>query len=50
MTSKDLYIHKSTFFYRLDKMCALFNLDLENANSLFAYEFSLHLLDVSKCK
>lgn len=50
MTSKNLYIHKSTFFYRLDKMCALFNLDLENANSLFAYEFSLHLLDVSKCK
>lgn len=50
MTSKALYIHKSTFFYRLDKMSTLFHLDFENADSLFAYEFSLRLLDVSKCK
>ena len=50
MTSKALYIHKSTFFYRLDKMIDLFHLHLENADSLFAYEFSLRLLDISKGK
>lgn len=50
MTSKALYIHKSTFFYRLDKMIDLFHLHLENADSLFAYEFSLRLLDISKAK
>lgn len=50
MTSKVLYIHKSTFFYRLDKMINLFHLHLENADSLFAYEFSLRLLDISKGK
>lgn len=50
MASKALYIHKSTFFYRLDKMSTLFHLHLENADSLFAYEFSLRLLDVSKGK
>lgn len=40
-----LHIHKSTFFYRLGKISELTAFDLENANLLFAYEFSVKLID-----
>ena len=43
-----LHIHKSTFFYRLEKMKSLFNIDVSNPDNMFAYEISLKILDISK--
>lgn len=49
-TAKALFIHKSTLFYRFNKMSALFQIDFENKDALFAYEFSLHLMDILKSR
>ena len=43
--SKELHIHKSTFFYRLNKMEELFDLDIEEEEAMVAYEYSFILLD-----
>lgn len=43
--SKELHIHKSTFFYRLNKIEELLNLSLENYERLYNYELSLHIID-----
>lgn len=43
-----LHIHKSTFFYRLEKMKSLFNIDVSNPDNMFAYEISLKIMDISK--
>ena len=43
-----LHIHKSTFFYRIEKMKSLFNIDISNPDNMFAYEISLKILDISK--
>lgn len=43
--SKALHIHKSTFFYRLNKITELINLSLDNYERLYNYELSLHILD-----
>lgn len=43
--SNYLHIHKSTFFYRIGKIQTISGLDLESHTLLFAYEFSLYLLD-----
>ena len=45
-TAKSLFIHKSTLFYRFDKMKQLFLIDLTNQDYLFAYEFSIKLLEI----
>jgi sugar diacid utilization regulator len=45
-TAKALFIHKSTLFYRFNKMNSLFQIDLEDKDALFAYEFSLHLMEI----
>lgn len=42
-----LHIHKSTFFYRIEKMKSLFGVDLNNPDNMFAYEISLKLMDLS---
>ena len=47
-SAKELYIHKSTLFYRFAKMEELFNLKLNHSDSLFAYEFSLRLINILK--
>ncbi|ADK16069.1 carbohydrate diacid transcriptional activator CdaR [Clostridium ljungdahlii DSM 13528] len=44
-TSKALHIHKSTFFYRLNKITELLHLSLNNYERLYNYELSLHILD-----
>lgn len=43
--SKELHIHKSTFFYRLNKMEELFDLDITEEEAMVAYEYSFILLD-----
>lgn len=48
--AKALFIHKSTLFYRFNKMSALFQIDFENKDALFAYEFSLHMMDILKSR
>ncbi len=42
-----LHIHKSTFFYRLEKMKTLFGINITNADDMFAYEISLRLMKVT---
>ncbi|SKB83411.1 PucR C-terminal helix-turn-helix domain-containing protein [Lachnospiraceae bacterium] len=44
-TAAALFIHKSTLFYRFDKMKQLFNIKLDDSDALFSYEYSLRLLD-----
>ncbi|PJI06967.1 MULTISPECIES: PucR family transcriptional regulator [Clostridium] len=43
--SKALHIHKSTFFYRLNKITELLNLSLDNSERLYNYELSFHIID-----
>jgi DNA-binding PucR family transcriptional regulator len=45
-TAKALFIHKSTLFYRFGKMSSLFQINLADKDALFAYEFSLHLMEI----
>lgn len=45
-TAKALFIHKSTLFYRFDKMSQLFHLDVSHPDKLFAYEYSLRMLEI----
>ncbi len=42
-----LFIHKSTLFYRLDKMKELFDIHLDDSDALFSYEYSLKLLKMT---
>lgn len=44
-TAASLNIHKSSLFYRLSKMEELFQIDINNSKLLFAYEYSLHILE-----
>ena len=43
--SEELHIHKSTFFYRLNKMEELFDLDMIREETMVAYEYSFILMD-----
>lgn len=45
-----LHIHKTTFFYRLQKMQELLKKDLKDSNLLFDYEFSVRCCHISKQK
>ncbi len=47
-TAAALHIHKSTFFYRIEKMKSIFNIDISNPDNMFAYEISLKIMDISK--
>ena len=42
--AQNLHIHKSTFFYRLDKIKEATDFTLDNEAILFAYELSLQIL------
>lgn len=43
--AKELHIHKSTFFYRLNKIIELLNISLDNYERLYNYELSFHIID-----
>ncbi len=43
-----LHIHKSTFFYRMNKIADLLETDIYDGKRLFAYEFSFYLMDYIK--
>ena len=43
-TSLTLFIHKSTLFYRFDKMKQIFGIRLDDKDALFAYEYSLKIM------
>ncbi len=45
-TAKALFIHKSTLFYRFNKMTSLFQIDFDDKDSLFAYEYSIKVLRI----
>lgn len=44
-TTNELHIHKSTFFYRLNKMEELFDLDITQEETMVAYEYSFILIE-----
>ena len=44
-TSSQLNIHRSTFFYRFNKIQSLLDISLENNNNLFKLELSFKILD-----
>ena len=44
-TAQALHLHKSTLFYRFNKMKELFGIDLTDESKLFAYEFSFRALE-----
>ena len=46
--SAQLNIHKSTFFYRMNKIADLLEADIYDGRRLFAYEFSFYLVDYLK--
>ncbi len=46
--SEMLHIHKSTFFYRMNKIAELLGVDIYDGRRLFAYEFTFYLIDYLK--
>jgi foldase protein PrsA len=46
--SEQLHIHKSTFFYRMNKIAELLGTDIYDRKRLFAYEFTFYLIDYLK--
>lgn len=46
--SEQLHIHKSTFFYRMNKIAELLEVDIYDGRRLFAYEFTFYLIDYLK--
>lgn len=47
-SAAQLHIHKSTFFYRMNKIADLLAVDIYDGRRLFAYEFSFYLVDYLK--
>lgn len=43
-TAAALFIHKSTLFYRFDKMKQLFGIRFDDKDALFSYEYSLKVM------
>lgn len=48
--SEQLHIHKSTFFYRMNKIAEMLGVDIYDGRRLFAYEFTFCLIDYLKNK
>jgi DNA-binding PucR family transcriptional regulator len=44
-TAKELFIHRTTFLYRLDKMTKMFHIDLNNPDKRLMYQLSISLLE-----
>lgn len=49
-SAQALHIHKSTFFYRLGKICALLGLDMNDCKKLFCYEASIKVIKMDNRK
>ncbi|MCD8073489.1 MAG: helix-turn-helix domain-containing protein [Lachnospiraceae bacterium] len=49
-TAKELFIHRSTFLYRLDKIKEIVHSDLEDAEEVFYLELSFRLLEQDEKK
>lgn len=49
-SAKELFIHRSTFLYRLDKIRAILESDLENPEELLYLSFSFRLLEKEQRK
>ena len=47
-TAKELFIHRSTFLYRMDRLQTLFGLDLTERDSLLYVLLSMKMLELSK--
>lgn len=47
-TAELLYVHRNTVRYRINKCMELMNTDLEDGNEIFAYIFSLRILEYQK--
>lgn len=47
-SSNDLFIHRSTFLYRIQKIKELTNIDFENKQSLLYFAISFNILELSK--
>lgn len=47
-TAKELQIHRSTFLYRMERLQALFELDLTHRDALLYVLLSMRMLDLSK--
>jgi len=47
-TSEILFVHRNTVRYRIHKCMELMNTDLEDGNEIFAYIFSLRILEYQK--
>lgn len=45
-SAQALHIHKSTFFYRMGKICEMLDIRLDDSQKLFAYELSLRLMRI----
>lgn len=43
-TAKDLHIHKSTFFYRMNRAAELFGIDVNDHLQLFLFEYSFFVM------
>lgn len=48
LTAKALFIHRSTFFYRLDRIKNIINVDFENPTECFHMQLSFMLLENAK--
>jgi DNA-binding PucR family transcriptional regulator len=47
-TAKRLFIHRSTFLYRMDRIKELFKIDLENDDVLLYTMLSMKMLELSR--
>ena len=47
-SAKSLFIHRSTFLYRLERIRTILETDLEDADELFYLNLSLRLLDMDE--
>ena len=47
-SAKALFIHRSTFLYRLERIRSILETDLEDADELFYLNLSLRLLDMDE--
>ncbi len=47
-SAKSLYIHRSTFLYRLERIKAILETDLEDPDELFYLNLSFRLLELNR--
>ena len=47
LCARNLHIHKNTLYYRINKICDMFDLDLNNGSLRMRLQLSLELLQMS---